>query len=102
MRKVTYPVPKTATRPDRGTGLSGDTRNQRMTVASIDLRALAGRDDLSLGDRVRIGGECLFSGELGVVLALNAGVIPAATVRLAGGQTRRVRLVDLEVVRTRP
>ena len=97
-RKVTYPTPKTATRADRGQGSTGDPRGPRLTVASIDKTALEGRDDLAVGDRVRIGGSGLYAGELGRVGALNPGVIPAATVRTEGGHTRRVRVIDLEHV----
>jgi hypothetical protein len=97
-RKVTYPTPKTANRPDRGQGATGDPRGPRLTVASIDKTALEGRDDLAVGDRVRIGGGGLYSGEIGRVGALNPGVIPAATVQTEGGRTRRVRVIDLEHV----
>jgi hypothetical protein len=98
-RKVTYPVAKTATKGARNTGLPGDPRDPRTvraTVATIDLTALEGRDDLSVGDRVRIGGGGLYAGELAVVEGLAGGVIPAATVRTEEGRTRRVRVVDLE------
>ncbi len=97
-RKVTYPPPKTATRPDRTVGPSGDPRAQRATVASIDLTALEGRTDVAVGDRVRIGGTGLYTGDVGTVHALNPGVIPTATVRTESGRTRRVRLVDLELL----
>ncbi len=97
-RKVTYPPPKTATRADRTLGASGDLRSQRATVASIDLTALEGRADVAVGDRVRIGGSGLYTGDVGTVGALNPGVIPAATVRTESGRTRRVRLVDLELL----
>ncbi len=101
-RKVTYPPPKTATRPDRTVGTSADPRVQRTTVASIDLTALEGRADISVGDRVKIGGGGLYTGDAGTITALNPGVIPAATVRTESGRTRRVRLVDLELLPRRP
>jgi hypothetical protein len=96
-RKVTYPTPKTANRPDRSQG-SAEPRGPRLTVASIDKTALEGRDDLAVGDRVRIGGGGLYAGEIGRVGALNPGVIPAATVLTESGRTRRVRVIDLEHV----
>ena len=66
-RKTTYPPPKTATRKPRTAGLPGDPGYVRPTVAAIDLTALAGRDDIAVGQRVRIGGEGLYSGETAVV-----------------------------------
>jgi hypothetical protein len=68
----------------------------RTTVATINLAALEIRNDLSVGNRVRIGGEGLYSGESAVVESLVVGVIPAAMVRTEAGKTRRVRTVDLE------
>ena len=68
----------------------------RSTVANINLAALDTRDDLSVGDRVKIGGGGLYAGELAVVEALIVGVIPAAMVRTEAGKTRRVRAVDIE------
>jgi hypothetical protein len=97
-RKVTYPPPKTATKGARNGGLPRDGRESRPTVATIDLAALARRNDLSVGDRVRIGGAGLYAGELATVEELTIGVIPAAAVRTAEGRTRRVRVVDLEPV----
>ena len=95
-RKVNYPPPKTATRQARGPSLAGDTPYVRSTVAEINLSALAGRDDLSVGDRVRIGGGGLYAGETAVVDSLVTGLIPAAMVRTEAGKTRRVRAIDLE------
>jgi hypothetical protein len=95
-RKVNYPVAKTATRKTRTVGLPGDPGYVRSTVASIDLAALTGRDDISVGDRVRIGGDGLYAGELAVVESVISGLIPAATVRTEAGKVRRVRAVDLE------
>ena len=94
-RKVTYPVAKTATRKTRTVGLPGDPGYVRSTVAEIDLTALTGRTDIRTGDRVRIGGGGLYSGELAVVELLVGGLIPAAVVRTEAGKTRRVRAVDL-------
>jgi hypothetical protein len=95
-RKVTYPTAKTATRKPRTAGLPGDPGYVRSTVAEIDLTALAGRDDIAVGHRVRIGGDGLYSGETAVVESLVGGLIPAAMVRTEAGKTRRVRAVDLQ------
>jgi len=97
-RKVTYPVARTATKQPRTLGLPGDPAFVRSTVATINLAALEIRDDLKVGDRVRIGGEGLYSGELAVVESLSSGIIPAAIVRTDAGKTRRVRTVDLQRV----
>jgi hypothetical protein len=97
-RKVTYPPAKTATRQPRGTGPASDTPYVRSTVAEINVNALNGRDDLAVGDRVRIGGGGLYSGENAVIESLVSGLIPAAMVRTEAGKTRRVRAIDLERV----
>jgi hypothetical protein len=97
-RKVTYPVARTATKQPRVAGLPGDPGYVRSTVATINLSALDVRDDLTVGHRVKIGGEGLYSGELAVVESLSSGIIPAAIVRTEAGKTRRVRTVDLERV----
>ena len=95
---MTYPVARTATKPSRTTGLTSDPTYVRSTVANINLAALDTRDDLSVGDRVKIGGAGLYAGESAVVEAIIVGVIPAAMVRTDAGKTRRVRAVDLEHV----
>jgi hypothetical protein len=95
-RKVTYPVARTATKPARTTGLTSDPNYVRSTVANINLAALDTRDDLSVGDRVKIGGAGLYAGELAVVESIVVGVIPAYMVRTEAGKTRRVRAVDIE------
>lgn len=97
-RKVTYPVARTATKQPRNAGLPGDPTYVRSTVATINLAALDVRDDLHVGHRVKIGGDGLYSGQLGVVESLSSGIIPAAVVRTDAGKTRRVRTVDLERV----
>jgi hypothetical protein len=97
-RKVTYPVARTATKPTRNVGLASDPTYVRATLATINLAALDGRDDLSVGDRVRIGGSGLYAGEVAVVEEIVGGVIPAMMVRTESGRTRRVRAVDLERV----
>jgi hypothetical protein len=95
-RKVNYPVARTAARKARTVGLPGDPGYVRSTVTTINLAALDVRKDISVGDRVRIGGEGLYSGELAVVESAIGGLIPAVTVRTEAGKTRRVRAVDLE------
>jgi hypothetical protein len=97
-RKVTYPVARTATRQPKTAGLPGDPGYVRSTVANINLAALDVRDDLVVGNRVRIGGGGLYAGELAVIESIVGGIIPAAMVRTDAGKTRRVRAVDLEHV----
>jgi hypothetical protein len=97
-RKVTYPVARTATRQPKTVGGPGDPTYVRSTVANINMAALEVRDDLVVGNRVKIGGNGLYAGELAVIEAIVAGVIPAAMVRTDAGKTRRVRAVDLEHV----
>ena len=95
-RKVNYPVARTANRPVRGAGLTGDRPIVRSTVAEINLQALTGRTDIKVGDFVRIGGGGLYAGELAVIDSVVGGLIPAAMVRTEAGKTRRVRTIDLE------
>jgi len=95
-RKVTYPVAKTANKPARTVGLGSDPTYTRSTVATIDLKALEGRDGLSVGQAVRIGGTGLYSGETALVESLLSGVIPSAMVRTEAGRSRRVRTIDLQ------
>jgi hypothetical protein len=71
------------------------------TVVAIDLNAGAGREGLKLGDRVRIIGTGLYSGEEAVIEKFAGTAIPAALVRTEAGRTRQVRTIDLEPV-TRP
>jgi hypothetical protein len=101
-RKTTYPPPRNAAprppRPGEPGGPGSDTPYQRPTVASINLSAGAGRAGLKIGDRVRIVGAGLYSGEFATIDRLTAGVIPSAVVRTEGGRTRQVRTIDLEPV----
>lgn len=97
-RKVTYPVARTATKQPRNAGLPGDPTYVRSTVATINLAALDVRDDVKVGNRVKIGGGGLYAGEFAVVELILSGIIPAAMVRTEAGKTRRVRAVDLERV----
>ena len=70
----------------------------RPTVASINLAASTGRAGLKVGDRVRINGSGLYSGELATIEKLTTGAIPSAVVRTEAGRTRQVRTIDLEPV----
>jgi hypothetical protein len=94
-RKVTYPVPKTATRRAPAPGVAGD-QQARPQMATINMNARIGRSGFAVGDRVRIIGQGLLAGESAVVEALSGGVIPAALVRTESGKTRRIRTIDLE------
>ena len=96
-RKVNYPPPRTATRPAPSDGLAGSPA-PRPTVVTIDLTAATGRSDVKVGDRVRLAGSGLYSGEIAVVEKLVGGVIPSAFVRTEAGRTRQVRTVDLVAV----
>ncbi|HLO35987.1 MAG TPA: hypothetical protein VK194_07885 [Candidatus Deferrimicrobium sp.] len=67
-------------------------------MASINLSASTGRAGLNVGDRVRINGTGLYSGELATIEKLTSGAIPSAVVRTEAGRTRQVRTIDLEPV----
>lgn len=97
-RKVNYPPAKTATKGGNAAGQAREAPLVRPTVATIDMTARAGKSGFSVGDRVRITAAGFASGETAVIESLAAGVIPAAVVRTAGGQARRVRTIDLEPV----
>lgn len=68
------------------------------TVVAIDITAGTGREGLKLGDRVRIIGSGLYSGEEAVIERFVGTAIPAALVRTEAGRTRQVRTIDLEPV----
>ena len=104
-RKTVYPPPRNAPprapRPGEPGGPGGpaaDQPYQRPTVASINLSAGAGRSGLKVGDRVRITGAGLYSGEVATIDRLTSGVIPSAVVRTEAGRTRQVRTIDLEPI----
>ena len=101
-RRVVYPPPRTSTRQPRpgepGAPGGPPVEYVRPTVASINLSAGAGRAGLKVGDRVRITGSGLYSGELATIDRLTNGVIPSAVVRTDSGRTRQVRTIDLEPV----
>jgi hypothetical protein len=95
-RKVTYPPPKTATRGTTPFGAGNDPPGGRSSVASINPRAVEGKDNLTVGQRVRITASGLYSGESAVIERFTGGVIPSALVRTDAGRTRQVRTIDLE------
>jgi hypothetical protein len=101
-RKTTYPPPRNATRPARPGEPGGpgapDAGYVRPTVASINLSATSGQAGLKIGDRVRIAGAGLYSGEIALIERLTTGAIPSAVVRTEAGRTRQVRTIDLEPV----
>ena len=106
-RRVVYPPPRTQTRQPRpgepgGVGGPPAVEYVRPTVASINLAAGAGRAGLKVGDRVRISGSGLYSGELATIEKLTTGPIPSAVVRTDAGRTRQVRTIDLEPVTGAP
>jgi hypothetical protein len=68
------------------------------TVVAIDLNASTGREGLKLGERVRIVGTGLYSGEEAIIEKFVGTAIPAALVRTEAGRTRQVRTIDLEPV----
>jgi hypothetical protein len=53
---------------------------------------------VKVGDRVRIAGTGLYSGEIATIERLTTGAIPSAVVRTEAGRTRQVRTIDLEPV----
>jgi len=107
-RRTVYPPPRNATRPPRPGepgGPGGPPIGEpyvRPTVASINLAASAGRSGLTVGDRVRINGTGLYSGDLATIEKLTSGPIPSAVVRTDAGRTRQVRTIDLEPVNAPP
>ena len=90
-RKVFIPPKKTAPKPQPGVENAG-----RPGATSINVTALEGRHDLSVGDRVRILGTGLYNGEVAVIERMANGAIPSAAVRTEAGRARTVRTVDLE------
>jgi hypothetical protein len=94
-RKVTYPTPRNKKAPPAA---APEPIYIRPSVVAIDLTAGAGGGAFALGDKVRIIGSGLYSGEAAVVESLPGGVIPSALVRTEGGRTRRVRTIDLEKI----
>lgn len=91
-RKVNYPPARTATRQPRP---AGDPAAMRRGPVTIDLDAAKGRPGLKVGDRVRITGTGMYSGEIAVIEKLSNGPIASALVRTEAGRTRQARTVDL-------
>jgi hypothetical protein len=98
-RKTNSPPPKSSRRPPPA---GSDESYERPNLATINLEAAAGKPGLKVGDRVRIGSTGLYANEIGVIERLSSGVIPSAVVRVASGQTRQVRTVDLTLDTTAP
>lgn len=92
-RKVVYQSPSKPKGPPRPEGVTYVSN-----AVSIDLRAAEGRAGLAVGDRVRITGSGLYSGEAAVIERFSAGAIPSAVVRTDSGRSRQVRTVDLEPI----
>jgi hypothetical protein len=102
-RRTVYPPPRNQVRPPRpgepgGPGGPPIGEYVRPTVASINLSAGTGRTGLNVGDRVRISGTGLYSGEFATIEKFATGAIPSAVVRTDAGRTRQVRTIDLEPV----
>ena len=97
-RKVNYPVARTATKRAPLAAGANEPAPIRPTVATIDVTAGVGRSGITIGDRVRIVGTGLYTGEVAVVETVAGGVIPAVLVRTEAGRTRRVRTIDLEPI----
>ena len=97
-RKVNYPPPRNAPAPTPRPGAGPEFGTPRPNLVAIDLTAARGRSDLSVGDRVRIIGSGLYSGETAVIEKLSGGVIPSAYVRTEAGRTRQARKIDLEPI----
>ncbi len=91
-RKQTYPTRAKGPRPEGG-------RVVPQTHVDIDTSAALGRAGVGPGSRARILGSGLYAGQVVTVERLVGGVIPAALVRTASGQSRQVRTIDLEPVR---
>ena len=94
-RKVNYPPARTATRQPRP---AGDPATTRRGPVTIETDAAKGRAGLKVGDRVRIIGTGMYTGEIAVIEKISNGVISSATVRTEAGRTRQARTVDLQPV----
>jgi len=91
-RKQFFP-PKVSNRREPAPG--SDASLERPNLATINMDAGAGREGFAVGDRVRIQGTGLYSGETAVIERLSTGAIPSALVRTTSGGTRQVRTIDL-------
>jgi hypothetical protein len=95
-RKTVYRKPQPQKPPIPG--VTAPEPYLRPTVAEINTAARHGRTDLAVGDRVRIIGAGLYSGEIAVIERFAGAVIPTAQVRTESGGSRQVRTIDLEPV----
>jgi hypothetical protein len=93
-RKVVYPPAKTNTKGGASPAADARAAANANRAVTINLQAMSGRADIRQGTKVRIGSG-LYEGEIATVESVIGGVIPAAVVRTAAGQARRVRTVDL-------
>lgn len=90
-RKTSYPPPRSS----KGPAPAYTPPVTPPSVAIINKQAVVGGGAFTIGMKVVIGGTGLYTGEIATVESLVGGVIPAAVVRTSGGQTRRVRTIDL-------
>jgi hypothetical protein len=99
-RKKQFFPPKVNKRAPSPAG--SDDSYERPNLATINMQAGAGKAGFSIGDKVQIEGNGLYSGEIATIEKLNTGVIPSAFVRTASGNTRQVRTIDLSPARPEP
>ncbi len=100
-KKVVYPPARTDSKGASSAAAAADARSAAAAsrAVTINLDAMQGRAGIVVGGRVRIASG-LYAGETAIVESVVGGVIPAALVRTeAGGRSRRVRTIDLEVIR---
>ena len=95
-RKINYPVARTSTKQPPA---PIEPTYTRQSVVAIDVNARSGRTDLAIGDKVRIIGTGLHSGEPATIERFAGSAIPTAVVRTDSGATRQVRTIDLEPIR---
>jgi hypothetical protein len=91
-RKKDYP----RSNNKRAIATPGSQESQvRPNLATINVEARKGREGFSVGDRVRIEAEGLFSREIATIESMSNGVIPSALVVTDNGGRRQVRTIDL-------
>ena len=94
-KRQTYPPARTGAPPPRpGAGPEG--LQHRPNLVSIDTSAARGKAGFSVGDRVRIGGNGRYAGQVGVIERISGGAIPSAIVRTEAGESGHVRTIDLQ------
>jgi hypothetical protein len=74
-------------------------RREHDPAVRINQAAVRGQAELALGDRVRIGGDERYSGEVAVIERFMGTAIPSAVVGTEGGRVRQARTVDLEAMK---